>query len=88
MRRRVRGLAAVVIASAAIGGMLAAPAPAARPQFAVSAGCVVEGGGFVSFATATTAGNAQLVIRSLSQFLTSTNSRCVPGTRQITIERL
>ena len=43
MRTRIRGLVAVVIASAAIGGSFAAPASADPPLFQVTVSCEVAG---------------------------------------------
>ena len=74
MRTRIRGLVAVVVASAAIGGVLAAPASADPPILDLNYRCV-SGGFLVGPATFTsTPGPVHQFLRDLRQDI------CDPGT--------
>jgi hypothetical protein len=82
MRRRVRGLAAVAVASAAIGGVLASPASADAPLANYSYTCLV-GSIHVSGSSTTpiTVGDAHRTIAGARR-------SCDRGTLEYTIERL
>jgi len=75
----MRRLAAAVIASAAIGGVLAAPAPASPPQFLVVVECETLG----APATVVVLGSPgiQRVIGQLAQ-------ECDRGTMRVSVERV
>ena len=79
LRARIRWLAAVVIASAAIGGVLAAPASASAPQFLVEVDCDSLG----TPATVVILGDPgiQRVIGELAK-------ECDRGTMRVSVERI
>jgi hypothetical protein len=88
MRTRIRALVAGVIATMAIGGALAAPVAASPPQFQAVATCEVEPG-TIFIAVTGPAGFAQRsAIQSLNLFLQREDEKCLPGTRQISLERV
>jgi hypothetical protein len=62
MRRRLRGLGAIVIASAAIGGAFAAPASANKPVYNYSYECLTDTGAFI-FGDSGTSTNARGIIK-------------------------
>jgi hypothetical protein len=80
MRTRIRGLVAVVIASAAIGGALAAPASAAAPLATYTFSCFV-GVSHVSGSGSGTLGEVHRAIAPLHQ-------TCDRGTLVYTITKL
>ena len=88
MRTRIKGLVAVVIASAATGGALAAPASADPPRFQAVASCQVEPG-FISIGVTGPAGFAQRsAIAGLNLALEGLGEKCIPGTRETSVERV
>jgi len=88
VRRRVRGLAAVVLAAAAIGGVFGAPASAEPPVFEATVFCDVTAGGGLAVSEIARAGEAQRsAIAGFNAALKRENTKCVPGTRQLSVER-
>jgi hypothetical protein len=88
MRTRIKALVGVVIATAAIGGVLAAPAAASPPVFFVSASCD-SANGPVAVRGIDVAGVAQRnAIVVLNQLLSEQNLQCLPGTREISVLRI
>ena len=69
MRTRIKGLVAVVIASAAIGGVFAAPASADPPQFQAVATCEVEAGTIIIGVTGPAGFAQRSAIKGLNLFL-------------------
>jgi hypothetical protein len=96
MRSRVRGLVAAVSAAAAIGGVLAAPATAepppqsswqGRPNVDVNASCLTTTGGSIQFNAGGPVGPAQqLALTGFNALLKESDSMCLPGTREISVE--
>jgi hypothetical protein len=79
MRTRIRGLVAAAIASAAIGGVLAAPASAAPPRFLVEVDCEALG----MPVTVVVLGSPGIQ-RVIGEFAKS----CDRGTMRVSIERI
>lgn len=79
MRMRIRGLVAAVIASAAIGGILAAPVSASPPRFLVEVNCEALG----MPVTVVVLGDPGIQ-RVIGQFAKS----CDRGTMRVSIERI
>ena len=83
MRRRFKGLVAIVIASAAIGGVLATPASADAPTaFRTTINCESTSGGTYS---------QTLVFPTPTWFHAQgriTHFNCVPGTLELAVEPL
>jgi len=83
---RVRILGAIAIVAAALG-VLAAPAAADPPFFAVSIECETEIGPFAA-AGLGQAGEIQQIIPGFNASLRRANVKCLPGTRKITVHKL
>jgi hypothetical protein len=81
MRTRIKGLVAVVIASAAIGGALAAPASADPPILDATWTCTVNG---VPFGPAPLSGTPMQVHQALHLLRSVT---CDQGTLEYTITK-
>jgi hypothetical protein len=80
MRTRIKGLVAVVIASAAIGGALAAPASASQPMYSGQATCLV-GGNLRFFSIFGGAGTAHQAVARIRK-------ECDRGTLEYTLTRV
>jgi hypothetical protein len=88
LRTRIRALVAGVIPTAAIGGALAAPVAASPPQFQVVATCEVEPGTIIITVTGQAGAAQRGAIKSLNLFLEREDETCMPGTREISVERV
>jgi hypothetical protein len=83
----MKKLLALVTAVVALGAF-AAPAPAEPPEAFVSVECdTTPGGGHITVNFFTRAGEAQrFAFTTLRENLRLNDLKCVPGTRQITVE--
>jgi hypothetical protein len=81
IRTRIKGLVAIVIASAAIGGALAAPASAAQPLAHYALSCTI-GGSPISASGTVSVGDAHQTIAFFRREV------CDRGTLEYTVTKL